>query len=84
MAGHGIGGSSHDNDTNSSTEIGFVLLDIGKGWDAIKPKKTTYRANVLSYKSQDDFDQSGFLPDEPVLAPQVRQLLLNTFPATSI
>jgi hypothetical protein len=71
FAGNDLGGANGEKITSSSTEIGYGFVDIGEGWNPDSPKKTTYSMDVLSYNGQKDFDQSGFLEEEPVLAAQV-------------
>ncbi len=70
-AGIGEGENNEENGTGKTTEIGYAFVDISECWNPGIPKKTTHSMDILSYHDQKDFDQSGFLEEDPILAPEV-------------
>ena len=66
------GSSSDEGDLYDQKEVGFAFVNIDKQWKENKIQRKTFQTNVWAYDSQTEFDQSGELPANPSMVPQVR------------
>ena len=72
LDGKESGSSSDEGDLCDQKEVGFAFVNIDEQWKDNKIQRKTFQTNVWAYDSQVEFDQSGELPANPSMVPQVR------------